>query len=54
MNKTIKYKISVSGEDDVTIYRNLTDEQFEFIDSIFDELNCARNTYAPSMSITEY
>ena len=52
MNKTIKYKISVSG--DATIYRNLTDEQFEFIDSIFDELNCARNTYAPSVSIEEY
>ena len=54
MNKTIKYKISVSGEDDVTIYRNLTDEQFEFIDSIFNELNCARNIYAQAVSIEEY
>ncbi len=44
-----------SGEGNNKIYRELTDEQFNFLDSLFDEINNSPygECYAPWISIQE-
>ena len=47
-----KYVISNSGESNCRITRELTEEQYHFLDHLFNELNdAADGSYAPYISI---
>lgn len=52
---TKKYVINNSGEADIRLIRDLTDEQYQFLSSIFDELNNSDDceAYHPFISIYE-
>lgn len=45
------YKILNSGEADATIVKELTEEQYEFLNNLFKELNDTREAYAPYIYI---
>ena len=45
------YKITNIGEGNATIIKELTEEQYEFLNNLFDELNDAGEPYAPYISI---
>lgn len=45
------YRILNSGEANATIIKELTEEQYEFLNSLFKELNDTREPYASYISI---
>ena len=45
------YRITNIGEADATIVKELTKEQYEFLNNLFEELNGTRELYAPHISI---
>ena len=45
------YRITNIGEANATIVKELTEEQYEFLNNLFDELNDAGKPYAPYISI---
>lgn len=47
------YKIINIGEGDATIVKELTKEQYEFLNNLFEELNGTRELYAPHISIKQ-
>ena len=47
------YKIINIGEGDATIVKELTKEQYEFLNNLFYELNDTRKLYAPYISIKQ-
>ena len=47
------YKIINAGEGNATIVKELTKEQYEFLNNLFYELNGTRELYAPYISIKQ-
>lgn len=47
------YRISNTGEANAIITKKLTEEQYEFLNNLFDELNDAAEPYASYISICE-
>lgn len=47
------YIILNSGESDAKIVKELTEEQYEFLNNLFKELNGTRELYAPYISIKQ-
>ena len=47
------YRISNIGEANATMVKELTEEQYEFLNNLFEELNNTGKPYAPYISIYE-
>ena len=47
------YRITNIGEANATMVKELTVEQYEFLNNLFDELNDTGEPYAPSIYISE-
>ena len=45
------YRITNIGEANATMVKELTEEQYEFLNNLFDELNDVGEPYAPYISI---
>ena len=47
------YRITNTGEANATMVKELTEEQYEFLNNLFEELNDTGKPYAPYIYISE-
>ena len=47
------YRITNTGEANATMVKELTEEQYEFLNNLFEELNDTGEAYAPYIYISE-
>ena len=47
----VKVRIRNSGEDDATIVREMTKEEYEFLSDIAQDLNCEGEEYSPILYV---
>ena len=47
----LKVRIRNSGEDDATIVREMTKEEYEFLSDIAQDLNCEGEEYSPILYV---
>lgn len=47
----LKVRIRNSGEDDATIVREMTKEEYEFLSDIAQDLNCEGEEYSPTLYV---
>lgn len=47
----LKVRIRNSGEDDATIVREMTKEEYEFLSDIAQDLNCDGEEYSPILYV---